>query len=624
MTHDMSPYTCIARNCPEELLMFQTRSQWETHLKDRHEPRWECPLCDMSDFPLNTVNDTKRHIEDAHGDQLKHLPLETVVSWCAVPDLGLESCPLCSPDLAPDSSELIDHVLSHVYEFSLRALPWTQTSIYPLGRTLGSYSLGNFPSTNQTSYLLPSSYNSQTGNERTLNTFKDLITTNLNETTQSDHFHKWISDLSHVEPERTDEDEAQLGYSQPNMADVQIQVSLYDDTINAGIQKSETDINADFFDKDEYFQGGSANESRVAQLGDNESEDNHQSGRIQAIMAPKLQRTDYHVAWISPLSDLELLPSRLMLDEEHEAPDYDTSYDDNVYICGTMGGHNVVIATCPPGSTGNVNAGRVADPLFKTFSSLRMTLLIGVGGGVPYAQPRDDPTEDVHLGDVVVGWPGDGVPACVCYDSESCVTMDKPDRLLFNALAKLASDHEIDRSKFQEHRNRLLQSKHKRKFTFPGLDQDLLFKPTYSHDATYKHCGKCDRSELVRRPARTEHDIAGFIFHQGRVATGNAVIRDAERRDQIQEHCNGTLCIDTEAAGINVSGRCLVVRGISDYADTHSDNTWRSYAAGNAAMFARELLSKIPPGMFCQYTAHFVSSTAIRYPCTIYLEVYKS
>ncbi|ELQ32471.1 hypothetical protein OOU_Y34scaffold01145g2 [Pyricularia oryzae Y34] len=72
----------------------------------------------------------------------------------------------------------------------------------------------------------------------------------------------------------------------------------------------------------------------------------------------KLQSADYHVAWIAPVSSLELLPSRLMLDE-HDASDYDTAYDDNVYTCGAIAGHNVVIATCAPGMTGNVNAGRV-------------------------------------------------------------------------------------------------------------------------------------------------------------------------------------------------------------------------------------------------------------------------
>ncbi|KAL5891148.1 hypothetical protein ACKVWM_002172 [Pyricularia oryzae] len=50
-----------------------------------------------------------------------------------------------------------------------------------------------------------------------------------------------------------------------------------------------------------------------------------------------------------------------------------------------------------------------------------------------------------------------------------------------------------------------------------------------------------------------------------------------------------------EAAGVDAGRPCLVIRGISDYADSHKGDVWRSYAAGNAAVFARELLSKIPP-----------------------------
>ncbi|KAI6366812.1 hypothetical protein MCOR32_007316 [Pyricularia oryzae] len=257
----------------------------------------------------------------------------------------------------------------------------------------------------------------------------------------------------------------------------------------------------------------------------------------------KLQSTDYHVAWIAPVSDLELLPSRLMLDEEHDAPDYDTAYDDNVYTCGALAGHNVVIATCAPGMTGNVNAGRVTGSMFKTFSSVRMAMLVGIGGGVPRAEPSDDPTEDVHFGNVVVGWPGDGGPACIYYDSgrwhtdgefEVLGTINRPDQMLLNA-------------------------------------------------------------QLVQRPERTGEEATGFIFHRGRIATGNAVVKDGERRDQIRDQCNGALCIEMEAAGVDAGRPCLVIRGISDYADSHKGDVWRSYAAGNAAVFARELLSKIPP-----------------------------
>ncbi|KAH9428645.1 hypothetical protein MCOR02_011191 [Pyricularia oryzae] len=312
-----------------------------------------------------------------------------------------------------------------------------------------------------------------------------------------------------------------------------------------------------------------------------------------------------HVAWIAPVSNLELLPSRLMLDEEHDAPDYDTAYDDNVYTCGALAGHNVVIATCAPGMTGNVNAGRVTGSMFKTFSSIRMAVLVGIGGGVPRAQPSDDPTENVHLGDVVVGWPGDGGPACIYYDSgrwhtdgkfEVLGTINRPDQVLLNALGKLVSDHEMDRSTFDVHRKRLFQSKHNRKFTFPGLQRGQLFNASYQHAGIPKNkCANCDSSQLVQRPERTEEEATSFIFHRGRIATGNAVVKGGERRDQIRDQCNGALCIEMEAAGVDAGRSCLVIRGISDYADSHKGDVWRSYAAGNAAVFARELLSKIPP-----------------------------
>ncbi|KAH7304614.1 kinesin light chain [Stachybotrys elegans] len=335
----------------------------------------------------------------------------------------------------------------------------------------------------------------------------------------------------------------------------------------------------------------------------------------------KLRPADYHVAWIAPVSDLELLPSRLMLDEEHEAPDYDIAYDDNIYNCGTLAGHNVVIATCPPGMTGNVNAGRVTGSMFKTFTNLRMAVLVGIGGGIPRAHESDDPTENVHLGDVVVGWPGDGGPACIYYDFgrwhpggqlEALGTIDKPDRILLNALAKVVSDHEMDQSTFQDHQQRLLQSKHRRKFMHPGLDRDQLFRADHQHSGHYNdRCVGCNTAELVDRPARSEEEANTFIFHRGRIATGNAVVQDGIRRDQIRDQCSGALCVEMEAAGVDAGRPCLVIRGISDYADSHKSDAWRSFAAGNAAVFARELLSKIP---LSKITALDTTKFVVPYP----------
>ncbi|KAF1835698.1 kinesin light chain [Decorospora gaudefroyi] len=302
---------------------------------------------------------------------------------------------------------------------------------------------------------------------------------------------------------------------------------------------------------------------------------------------PPTSCADYHVAWICPVADLELLPARLMLDEEHAAPPHDTHYDENTYICGTISGHAVVVATCPPGETGNVNAGRLTGSMFKTFPNIRMAVLVGIGGGIPHAKAPEDPLDGIHLGDVVVGWPGDGKPACVYHERgrskvdgqfEMVGTMQNPDSRLANALGVL------DRTTLGEQLARLQLHKNKKKFAHPGLGHDKLFAAAYHHVGGYgSKCIACDQSELVQRPQRTEEDQHALVFHRGRIATGNAVIQDGELRDQIRARCDGALCVEMEAAGVDANRRCLVIRGISDYADSHKGNMWRSYAAGNAA-----------------------------------------
>jgi hypothetical protein len=130
----------------------------------------------------------------------------------------------------------------------------------------------------------------------------------------------------------------------------------------------------------------------------------------------QLNCAEYNVAWICALPDTELLAARVLLDEEHVTPIFDTKYDRNVYTCGSVGGHRVVLACLPSGRSGNVSASHLTTPMFNTFPNIKITLLVGIGGGVPI-DLRAHPREDIYLGDVVVGWPVDGTPGVIQYDS---------------------------------------------------------------------------------------------------------------------------------------------------------------------------------------------------------------
>ncbi|KAF2188458.1 hypothetical protein K469DRAFT_565173 [Zopfia rhizophila CBS 207.26] len=174
-------------------------------------------------------------------------------------------------------------------------------------------------------------------------------------------------------------------------------------------------------------------------------------------------------------------------------------------------------------------------------------------------------------------------------------TMQNPDWGLTNALGILASDHELSRTTY---RGQLARLKCHKKFAHPGLERDRLFRARYCHVGEYgSNCVACDQNELVQRPPRAEDDKNKLVFHRGRIANGNSVIQDGELRDQISARCHGALCVEVESAGVDVNRRCLVIRGISDYADSHKKDVWRFHAAGNAAEFTRELLRRIQPGV---------------------------
>lgn len=84
------------------------------------------------------------------------------------------------------------------------------------------------------------------------------------------------------------------------------------------------------------------------------------------------------------------------------------------------------------------------------------------------------------------------------------------------------------------------------------------------------------------------------VIHYGNIASGNQVMKDGLTRDRLAEK-EHVICFEMEAAGLMDEFRCLVIRGISDYSDSHKNKAWQPYAAGTAAAYAKELLLEIPP-----------------------------
>lgn len=312
-------------------------------------------------------------------------------------------------------------------------------------------------------------------------------------------------------------------------------------------------------------------------------------------MALKPVRTftydDYGVVIICPL-EVEVSAMRYMLDEEHpRLPSKEG--DSNRYLCGRMNGHNVVIAYLPQGSQGVGAAAVVATDVKRSFPHVTLRLLVGIGGGVP------SPAYDIRLGDVVVSMPTGQHGGVVQYDlGKDTITgferkgfLEPPPTNWRNCVVEMQSDHRVKDNHITTFVEEMIQ-KHPRLAEYRRPKKDTLFVASNKHILGEMTCGKCDYTQVEERPSRS-YPISKIFY--GLIASGNRVEKNAELRDQIAKDAGGALCFEMEAAGLMNDFRSIVIRGISDYADSHKNDDWHAYAAAVAAGCAKELLSYMGP-----------------------------
>jgi nucleoside phosphorylase len=104
---------------------------------------------------------------------------------------------------------------------------------------------------------------------------------------------------------------------------------------------------------------------------------------------------------------VELAALEAMLDDIYQ--NLPSARDKNSYTLGRMGVHNVVIAVMP--DIGNNSAATVATQLLNDFKSIRFSLLVGIGGGIPVEDKYD-----IRLGDIVVSKPTSTFGCVVHFD----------------------------------------------------------------------------------------------------------------------------------------------------------------------------------------------------------------
>lgn len=304
---------------------------------------------------------------------------------------------------------------------------------------------------------------------------------------------------------------------------------------------------------------------------------------------------DYKVGWICALP-FEAAAAVTMLDKQY--PDLPRDSRSSVsYILGRIGLHNIVIACLPSGRTGTSAASVVATEMLQKFRAITLGFMVGIGGGVPSNK------DDIGLGDLVVSRPTGTHGGVVQYDIGKAEKggrfrrtghLNNPPSFLLSVLNLVQINHERGRRTYPDHMERYTIAKME-EYTFPESERDMLFRSTYPHPAGAFDCTTCNPKQIIKRPDRNTRTTTVKI-HYGTIASGNRVIKDAQRRDKIVKDLGGqVLCFEMEAAGLMNDFPCLVVRGISDYCDSHKNDEWQKYAAATAAAYTRELLLLIPP-----------------------------
>ncbi|KAH7010456.1 hypothetical protein EDB80DRAFT_642967 [Ilyonectria destructans] len=302
---------------------------------------------------------------------------------------------------------------------------------------------------------------------------------------------------------------------------------------------------------------------------------------------PSLDPALYTIAWIAPL-EIESRAALCLFDKVHDGDFPLARGSDYVFNAGTVCGHQVVLATLPPGQPyGTGSAGALAGQVKMFFPNLWFGLLVGVAAGLPNFSRS--PPRDIRLGDVLVALPEGDSAGLIAYElgrevGENTVqllcgghVLAKTETVIRSAIGKIKLKAPKDADFFLPHYQRIQHEEHANgTFVDPGQDRDVLY----------------ELDKAVSRPRRP--DTRRTRVWYGPIGSGEKLMRDATRRNELRDQ-HGIIGLEMEAAGTMNTIPVGVIRGVCDYADSHKNKEWQPYAAAMAAAYAKAVLNIIQP-----------------------------
>ena len=266
--------------------------------------------------------------------------------------------------------------------------------------------------------------------------------------------------------------------------------------------------------------------------------------------------------------------------------------DPNAYTAGVIGEHNVMLAYIPGMSV--ASAAAVAGTIRVSFSNIKLALVVGVCGGMPY----DTDGREILLGDMIIS------QALIQYDfgrqyakefkkkTSIQETLGRPSPEIRPIQAKLGTSRYKKRMQsdiatfLEEIETKLPKTKPLTR------ENDVLYHSSYVHQhhaSAACECGEGDRiceaalnlacedlgSEAVMRVARNRLDDTKPqpVVHFGVMGSGNKVIKSGLHRDQVAK-ADGIIAFEMEGAGVWDYFPSILIKGVCDYADSHKRKGW--------------------------------------------------
>lgn len=279
---------------------------------------------------------------------------------------------------------------------------------------------------------------------------------------------------------------------------------------------------------------------------------------------PPASRDAFQIAIICALpEERDAVETAMTRDYKGEGHVYGRAQgDDNHYTTGEFGRKPVVLAT--PRNIGTINTSHLVTNMRHSFPNLVCVLVVGIAGGAPFRYDKPTGTwndSDIHLGDVIVSTQVIGYDFGAEHDDSFKRKTAVED---IHARAPVLITTFLNEFKTGKSRafKRVLQTTNADlkawgdEYERPAPKTDCVYPSAYRHkhrdQAACEACSRCtewhDRvcekavkagcGELGCIPHHTNEERDTKI-HLGRVASGNAVMKSAHRRDKLiqEEDC---------------------------------------------------------------------------------------